>query len=168
VVSAPLHNRLLQNVAGLLGGRVVSLMLSAASSVLLVRYLGSLDLGPLAALLRNISRYSDGWVRRDWINIDARGARRGGCGSILMTGAFMGLIFCGLASVAAFLLAPVAGYTGELRWLLVLVAIDAFNSYPRKISWDGVPSGPSPVVWRPASACFRQVCWLVIMVVWPY
>src|SRR5689334_13522357 len=99
---AEIQSRLFQNIVGLLGGRVVGLLLSAVSSILLVRYLGSLDLGHYSALYAYVALF--GWLGTlglDQIVTREASRRRAEAASLLMTGALLATIFCSMASIAA-------------------------------------------------------------------
>ncbi len=154
-----------QNIVSVLSGRVLSLLLSAASSVLLARYLGSLELGRYAALYAYLTLFVWlGTLGLDQILTREAARHRAEAASILMTGALLGLVFCGVTSVLALLFAPAVGYTGQLRWLLVLAAVDLLILTPIKYpalvfqvdlrQWYGVSIG-----------LFRQLTWLGVIIV---
>ncbi len=163
--AGPLQHRVFQNIVSVLSGRVLSLLLSAASSVLLARYLGSLELGRYAALYAYLTLFV--WLGTfglDQILTREASRHRAEAASILMTGALLGLVFCGVTSVLALLFAPAVGYTGQLRWLLVLAAVDLLILTPIKYpalvfrvdlrQWYGVSIG-----------LFRQLTWLGVIIV---
>ncbi|HEV2523223.1 MAG TPA: oligosaccharide flippase family protein [Candidatus Acidoferrales bacterium] len=163
--SRPLHDRVFQNIVGLLSGRVLGLLLSGFTSILLARYLGSLDLGRYAALYAYVTLF--GWLGSfglDQIITRESARRRDEAGSILMTGTLIGAIFCGSASILAFLSAPAAGYTGQLRWLLVIVTVDLLILTPAK--WPGMVFQVDLRQWLGVSiGLFRQVIWILVIVV---
>jgi len=161
--SGTLRRRVFENIAGLLGGRALSLLLSAVTSILLARYLGSLNLGRYASLYAYVGLFA--WLATfglDQIMIREAARRRREAGSILMTGAALGLVFGGLTTLLALWAAPLAGYTGQFRWLLALAALDTLVLAPLKLpglvfqvdlrQWYGVGIG-----------IIRQVVWLAII-----
>jgi PST family polysaccharide transporter len=162
--SASIQHRVLQNIVGLLSGRFLGLALAGVSSVLLARYLGSLGLGQYAALVAYMSLFS--WLGSfglDQIITREAARRREDAGSILMTGAVLGLIFATLTSIVALLVAPLAGYRGELRWLLVLIALDLLVLNP--IKYPGIVFQVDLRQWYGVSiGLFRQVVWIGVVI----
>jgi O-antigen/teichoic acid export membrane protein len=117
--------RIFQNTAVLLGGRGVALFLSAATSVLLARYLGRERLGEYGALYAYLTLFT--WLATFGLeSVLAREAaqRRLEASSIFFTGSAISLFFAMVGIGLALLLAPVFGYGGPLRLLLFLAAID--------------------------------------------
>ena len=163
--SRPLHDRVFHNIVGLLSGRVLGLLLSGASSVLLARYLGSLDLGRYAALYAYVTLF--GWLGSfglDQIITRESARRRDEAGSILMTGTLLGVIFSGFTSILALLISPFVGYTGQLRWLLILVVLDLLILTP--VKFPGLVFWVDLRQWYSVSiGLARQVVWLAVIVV---
>src|SRR6267142_2639868 len=108
--------RVFQNTAVLLGGRGVGLLLSAATSVVLARYLGRERLGEYGALYAYLTLFT--WLATFGLeSVLAREAaqRRSEAGSIFFTGSVISLVFAMVGTGLALLLAPVFGYGGQLR-----------------------------------------------------
>ncbi len=117
--------RVFQNTVVLLGGRGAGLLLSAAASVVLARYLGRERLGEYGALYAYLTLYS--WLATFGLEpILAREAaqRRTQASSIFFTGSVISLVFAMAGTGLALLFAPVFGYGGQLRLLLFLASID--------------------------------------------
>jgi O-antigen/teichoic acid export membrane protein len=117
--------RVFQNTVVLLGGRGAGLLLSAAASVVLARYLGRERLGEYGALYAYLTLYS--WLATFGLEpIIAREAaqRRTEASGIFLTGSAVGVAFAVAGTGLALLLAPLFGYGGQLRFLLFLAAID--------------------------------------------
>src|ERR1700674_634862 len=117
--------RVFQNTVILLGGRGAGLLLSAAASVVLARYLGRERLGEYGALYAYLTLYS--WLATFGLEpVLAREAaqRRTEASSIFFTGSSISLAFAVAGTGLALLFAPLFGYSGQLRLLLFLAAID--------------------------------------------
>jgi len=118
--------RVFQNTVVLLGGRGVGLLLSAATSIVLARYLGRERLGEYGALYAYLALYT--WLATFGLeSVLAREAaqRRAEASSILFTGSAISLVFAMAGTGLALLVAPLFGYGGQLRVLLFLAAIDS-------------------------------------------
>ncbi len=117
--------RVFQNTIVQLGGRGFSLLLSAAASILLARYLGRERMGEYGALYAYLGLYS--FLATFCLEpILARevSRRRSEATQILHTGSMVGLSFALVGTILAPLLAPLFGYAGELRWIVVVGALD--------------------------------------------
>src|SRR5258708_3757616 len=117
--------RVFQNTVVLLGGRGAGLLLSAAASVVLARYLGRERLGEYGALYAYLTLFN--WLATFGLEpILAREAaqRRTEASSIFFTGSAISLVFATVGTGLALLLAPVFGYGGQLRLLLFLASLD--------------------------------------------
>ncbi len=117
--------RVFQNTAVLLGGRGAGLLLSAATSIVLARYLGRERLGEYGALYAYLTLFT--WLATFGLeSVLAREAaqQRLEASSIFFTGSAISLFFAIVGIGLALLLAPVFGYGGQLRLLLFLAAID--------------------------------------------
>jgi O-antigen/teichoic acid export membrane protein len=117
--------RVFQNTVVLLSGRGAGLLLSAAASILLARYLGRERLGEYGALYAYLTLYS--WLATFGLEpILAREAaqRRSEASSIFLTGSAISVAFAVAGTGLALLFAPLFGYGGQLRFLLFLAAID--------------------------------------------
>jgi len=114
-----------QNTVVLLGGRGVGLLLSAAASVALARYLGRERLGEYGALYAYLTLFS--WLATFGLEpILAREAaqRRSEASSIFFTGSAISVVFAVAGTGLALLFAPLFGYGGSLRLLLFFASID--------------------------------------------
>lgn len=163
--SAALGPRIFQNIVTLIGGQGLNLAFSAASTILLARYLGSAQLGEFGALYAYLGLY--GWLST--FGLDSILARqvaqdRNRAGSILLTGVCVSSAFAVGAAAIACILAPFFGYGGSLRNLLVFAAIDILLLSPLRLPgivfqvdlrlWYGVGIG-----------VVRQFVWLLALVV---
>jgi O-antigen/teichoic acid export membrane protein len=157
--------RIFQNIVTLIGGQGLNLVLSASATILLARYLGTAQLGEFGALYAYLGLY--GWLST--FGLDSILARqvvqdRGRAGSILLTGLCVSSLFAlGSAAIALFL-APLFGYGGSLRSLLIVASVDILLLSPLRLpgiifqvdlrQWYGVGIG-----------LLRQVVWLLVLVV---
>jgi O-antigen/teichoic acid export membrane protein len=157
--------RIFQNIVTLIGGQGLNLVLSAAATILLARYLGTAQLGEFGALYAYLGLY--GWLST--FGLDSILARqvaqdRGRAGSILLTGVCVSSAFAIGAAAIAFVLAPFFGYGGSLRSLLIFASIDILLLSPLRLpgiifqvdlrQWYGVGIG-----------VVRQFAWLFALVV---
>jgi O-antigen/teichoic acid export membrane protein len=152
--------RVFQNTIVHLGGRGVSLLLSAAASILLARYLGRERMGEYGALYAYLGLYS--FLATFCLEpILARevSRRRSEATQIFHTGSMVALSFALAGTILAPLLAPAFGYAGQLRWLVSVAALDLLILPPIRLpaivfqvdmkQWIGVGIG-----------LLRQVLWL--------
>jgi polysaccharide transporter, PST family len=117
--------RVFQNTVVLLGGHGGGLLLSAAASIVLARYLGRERLGEYGALYAYLTLYT--WLATFGLeSVLAREAaqRRTEASSIFFTGSVISLAFAVAGTGLALLFAPLFGFGGQLRLLLLLAAID--------------------------------------------
>jgi PST family polysaccharide transporter len=160
-----LGDRIFRNTLTLIAGRGLGLVLSGATSILLVRYLGSSQLGEYGALYAYLALYA--WLGTFGLeSILAREAvkNRAQAGSILLTGVLLSAGFSLAATTIALLLAPRFGYRSELRLLLIFAAVDLLILAPLRLpgivfqvdlrQWYGVGIG-----------LVRQVLWLLALLV---
>ncbi|HWO34864.1 MAG TPA: oligosaccharide flippase family protein, partial [Candidatus Acidoferrum sp.] len=134
-IAATTATRVVQNTAVLLAGRSMSALLGAASSILIVRCLGSEQLGEFSALYAYVSLFA--WLATLGIEpvLTRESARcRERSGSIIATG----IALCGAFAIAAaalvVLLAPHAGYRGRMLVLVVFVAIELLLLGPLRLA----------------------------------
>jgi O-antigen/teichoic acid export membrane protein len=123
--SANVGTRVFQNTIVQLGGRGFSLLLSAAGSILLARYLGRERMGEYGALYAYLGLYS--FLSTFCLEpILARevSRRRSEATQIFHTGSMVALAFAFAGTILAPLLAPLFGYAGQLRWLVTVAALD--------------------------------------------
>jgi PST family polysaccharide transporter len=122
-------------VAVLLGGRAANVVLAAAASVVLARYLGTEQFGQYGAIYAYLSLLV--WLANLGLEpvLTREAARqREQASSILLTG----MAICAVASVGTMLLAlaiaPQAGYRGRLLLLLFIGAIELYLVSPARIA----------------------------------
>jgi PST family polysaccharide transporter len=140
-------------------------VLSAAASIVLVRHLGTNQLGEYGALYAYFALY--GWLATfglESILVREAAKNRELAGSILLTGVLLGVGFSLVATALALLLAPHFGYRSELRPLLILAAADVLIFAPLRLpgivfqvdlrQWYGVGIG-----------LLRNVLWILALVV---
>ena len=159
-----LGTRVFQNTAAQLVGRVVSIGFSAATSILLARYLGKEKLGEYGAIYAYLALY--GFLASFCLEqILARevSVRREDGAQIFRTGTLTALGF----SFAGLLLAPVAaplfGYSGALRWLIAVAAVDLLILPPLRFS--GIIFQVEMRLWyNVVIALVRQAMWLAAVV----
>src|SRR5712664_3894215 len=156
--------RVFQNTVVLLGGRGAGLLLSAAASVVLARYLGRERLGEYGALYAYLTLY--GWLATFGLEpIVAREAaqRRTEASSIFFTSSAISVAFAVAGTGLALLFAPLFGYGGQLRLLLFLAAIDILL-FP-SIRLFGVIFQVNMQQWYNVGINLaRQVLWLLAVV----
>jgi len=156
--------RVFKNTAALLGGRVIGLALSVVTSVLLARFLGQERLGEYGAVYAYLSLY--GFFATFCVEqILAREVtlRRGQAGSLFYTGTLATLAFSLIGSVLAPMLAPMFGYSGLIRWLIAIAAIDTLVMAPIKL--PGLIFQVDMRLWYSAVlGVFRQALWLVAVI----
>ena len=114
-----------QNTVVQLVGRGVSLLFSAATSILLARFLGRDRMGEYGAVYAYLALYT--WIATFGLEpILAREAsqRRAEASRIFLAGTVIALCFsvCGIG--LALLMAPLFGYGGDLRTLVLFAAVD--------------------------------------------
>jgi PST family polysaccharide transporter len=156
--------RIFRNIVTLIGGQGLNLVLSAAATILLARYLGTARLGEFGALYAYLGLY--GWLST--FGLDSILARqvaqdRARAGSILLTGVCVSSLFALGAAAIALLLAPLFGYSGSLRGLLIFASVDILLLAPLRLpgivfqvdlrQWYGVGIG-----------LMRQFVWLFVLV----
>src|ERR1700691_4171175 len=156
--------RIFQNIVTLIGGQGLNLVLSASATILLARYLGTAQLGEFGALYAYLGLY--GWLST--FGLDSILARqvaqdRSRAGSILLTGLCVSSLFA-MGSVAiALLFAPLFGYGGSLRILLIVASVDILLLSPLRLpgiifqvdlrQWYGV-----------GISLLRQFVWLLSLI----
>lgn len=129
--STPLHQqpglrgRVLQNTAANIAGRGLAIFFSAGASVLLARFLGAEKLGQYGAVYAYLALF--GWLATfgfEPVLVREISRERGSASSLLRTAMVLSL-FLSFGTVAlAVVLAPLAGYTGYLRTLLLLAGLE--------------------------------------------
>lgn len=153
--------RVFQNTIAQVGGRGINLLLSFATSILLARYLGREGMGKYGALYAYLALYS--WLATfclDHILAREVAVRRSQAAQIFHAGSVIGMAFAVAGTILAALLAPLFGYTGHLRLLILLASVDLLILAPVRLPsiifqvdmrvWYGVLTG-----------LIRQALWLV-------
>ncbi len=168
--TAPSENRLsagtrvFQNTVVLLGGRFLALLLSAVTSILLARYLGRERMGQYGALYAYLALYS--WLATFCLEqILARevSRRRSEAAMIFHTGSMIGLSFALAGAILAPLLAPLFGYSGQLRWLVAVAALDLLILPPIRL--PGIVFQVDMRQWFSVGVgLVRQVLWVAALV----
>lgn len=125
-IQAPrVGTRVFQNTIAQLVGRGVGLLFSAATSILLARFLGRERMGEYGAVYAYLALYT--WIGTFGLEqILAREAsqRRAEAPSIFLTGTVVALCFSVGGIALALLLAPLVGYSADLRILVLFAAVD--------------------------------------------
>jgi PST family polysaccharide transporter len=156
--------RVFQNTAAILGGRVVGLVFSSGTSVLLARFLGRERLGEYGAIYAYLALY--GFFATFCLEqILARevSIRRDQAAQLFYTGTVAALGFSLLGAVLAPLFAPQFGYPGQLRWLIMIAAIDLLVLPPIKL--PGIIFQVDMRLWYSAAiGIFRQALWLLAVI----
>ena len=111
--------KVFQNTLAQLGGKGGGVLLSAATSILLARYLGRERLGEYGAIYAYLSIYA--WLvtfSLDQILARDVSQRRSEASALFHTGSVVAFGFALAAGITAPLAAPLFGYSGPLRWLI--------------------------------------------------
>ncbi len=158
---AGLGVRVFQNTVAQLGGRVLGLFFSAGTSILLARYLGRELLGQYGAIYAYLSLY--GFFATFCLEqILARevSVRRSQAADLFRTGTLAAFFFSVAGAIVAPLFAPLFGYSGALRWLIVVAAVDLLILPPFKL--PGIVFQVDMRLWYTvAIGLFRQALWLL-------
>lgn len=159
-----LGTRVFQNTVALLLGRGASLVLSLATSIILARYLGREKLGHYGALYAYLMLWT--WLSTFGLEqILAREASKRRCDAshIFFTGSVVGLSLALISMAVLLLLAPAFGYSGEMRLLLLIAAIDSQLLPPIRLS--GIVFQVDMRQWYAvAIELAKQALWLVAIV----
>src|SRR5258707_12108322 len=160
----PIATRVVQNTAVLLGGRILSVLLGGASSVLIVRCLGSEQLGEFSSLYAYVSLFA--WLATLGIDpvLTRESSRwRERSGSIIATGVALCGVFAIGGAVFVILLAPHAGYRGKMQILVVFAVIELLVLGPLRLA--GVIFQVDLKQWYGTGISLaRQVLWLLIII----
>ncbi len=149
-----------QNTAAQLAGRALGLLFSAATSVLLARFLGRQRLGEYGAIYGYLALY--GFLASFCLEqILARevSIRKQQAAALFYTGTLTALTFSVFGAILAPAAAPLFGYTGPLRWLIGIAAIDALILPP--FGFSGIIFQVEMKLWyNVVIGLLRQVLWL--------
>lgn len=153
--------RVFQNTAALLGGRILGLFFSAGTSILLARFLGRERLGQYGAIYAYLSLY--GFFATfclEQILARETSLRRNQAAEIFHTATLTAMGFALTGAILAPLLAPLFGYSGPIRWLIVIAAIDMLILPP--LRFRGIIFQVEMRFWYSiAIGLFRQALWLL-------
>jgi O-antigen/teichoic acid export membrane protein len=156
--------RVVQNTATLVAGRVGNAVLGGLSSVLIVRALGSDGFGKFSSLYAYVGLFT--WLASVGIEpiVTRESARaRQHAGAIVGTGAFICGVSSILAIIVALVLAPLAGFAGKLRLLLILPACELLAFCPLRLV--GCIFQVDLKQWYPSAITLaRQALWLLVIV----
>lgn len=159
--STSVGTRVFQNTIVQLGGRGAGLVFSAATSILLARFLGRERMGEYGAVYAYLALYS--WIATFGLEqILAREAsqRRAEAASIFLTGTVVALCFSVSGIAVAFFLAPPFGYGGSLRMLVLFAAVDVLVI--PAVSLAGIVFQVDMRQWYPVGlGLLRQAMWLL-------
>ena len=153
-----------QNTAAQLAGRVIGIFFSAGTSILLARFLGKEKLGEYGAIYAYLSLYAF-FATFCLEQILARevSVRRQQAAELFRTATLAALGFSVLGTVVALLAAPMFGYAGQLKWLIVVAAIDTLILPPFRLR--GIIFQVEMRLWYSvAIGLLRQALWLVAVV----
>jgi len=155
--------KVVQNTSVLLIGRIGSALIGGASSVLLVRCLGSEQFGEFSSLYAFVALFA--WLATLGIEpVLTREAarRREGAGSIIATGIALCSIFAIVATVLVILLASHLGFRGKLQVLVVFAAIELLGFGPPRLA--GAIFQVDLKQWYGTGINIaRQILWLLII-----
>jgi len=130
-----LRTRVFQNTAAQLVGRAISIAFSAGTSILLARYLGKEKLGEYGAIYAYLALYGFlGTFCLEQILAREISLRRSQAAEIFRTGTLTALGFSLAGLCMAPLAAPLFGYSGALRWLIAVAAVDSLILPPLRFS----------------------------------
>ncbi len=156
--------KVFQNTIAQLGGKGAGVLLSAATSILLARYLGREKMGEYGAIYAYLSLYS--WIATyslDQILARDVSLRRKDAAALFHTGSMVALGFSIAAGIVAPFAAPLFGYHGALRWLIAIAAVDLLIMPPFKM--PGIIFQVDMRQWYAVFiGFFRQVLWLIAVV----
>jgi O-antigen/teichoic acid export membrane protein len=162
--SDALESRVFRNIATLIGGQGLGLVLSGAATILLARYLGTTQLGQFGGLYAYVGLY--GWLTTfglDTILARQVAQNRQRAGSILLTGVCLSALFAVGATAIALTLAPSLGYSGELRTLMIFACVDVLLLAPLRL--PGIVFQVDLRQWYVVGiGLFRQLLWLLVLV----
>ena len=153
-----------QNTAAQLAGRVIGIFLSAGTSILLARYLGKEKLGEYGAIYAYLSLYAF-FATFCLEQILAReiSVRRHQGAELFHTATVTALGFSIVGAVIAPLLAPLFGYSGMIRWLIAIAAVDMLILPP--LRFGGIIFQVELQLWyNVVIGLIRQALWLAAVV----
>jgi O-antigen/teichoic acid export membrane protein len=156
--------RVFQNVTAIFAGRVISIPLSIATSILLVRFLGREQMGEYGALYAYLSFF--GFLSTSALaQILAREAsvRRAEAVQIFHVATMVGFAFSLFGAALAYLLGPRFGFHGTMHWLILVAALDTLILPPFQV--PGIIFQVDMRQWFAVGlGLMRQALWLAAVV----
>lgn len=156
--------RVFQNTAAQLGGRIIGIFFSAGTSILLARYLGKEKLGQYGAIYAYLSLY--GFFATfclDQIIAREISVRKHQAAEIFHSARMISFAFAIGGTVIATMAAPLFGYTGTIRWLIGVAAVDLLILSP--VKFTGIIFQVEMRLWYSvATGLIRQLLWLLAVV----
>ena len=149
-----------QNTAAQLAGRVIGIFLSAGTSILLARYLGKEKLGEYGAIYAYLALYAF-FATFCLEQIIAReiSVRRHQAAEIFHSARVISFVFAIGGTLIATLAAPLFGYSGTIRWLIAVAALDMLILSP--VKFTGIIFQVEMKLWYSvATGLVRQALWL--------
>ncbi len=122
---ADLGGQVVRNTAANLVGRGLALVFSAGAAIVLARYLGSEKLGQFGAIYAYLTLFA--WLATfgfEPVLVREISRERENASSLLHTAIVLSTALSAGTLVVAILLAPMAGFAGHLRTLLILAALE--------------------------------------------
>ena len=122
-----IRGQVVRNTAANLVGRGLALLFSAGGTIVLARFLGSERLGEYGAIYAYLTLFA--WIAAfgfEPVLVREISRERENASSLLHTAAVMSGFLSVGAVGAAILVAPLAGYAGHLRTLLILAGSSMF------------------------------------------
>lgn len=155
--------RIAKNAGAILLGRSLAILFSMGAAILLARYLGDVRLGQFASIYAYLALFS--WMATfgfEPVLVREISRERENASSLIHTTVVLSY-FLSIGTIAiALLLSPLAGYTGSLRTLLVLGALE-FIFIPIRI--PGVIFQVDMRQWYGSAInILRQALWLAIVI----
>lgn len=120
-----LGGQVIRNTAANLVGRGLALVFSAGATVVLARFLGSEKLGQFGAIYAYLALFA--WLATfgfEPVLVREISRERENASSLLHTAIILSIALSAGTVVVAVLLAPLAGFAGHLRALLILAALE--------------------------------------------
>jgi O-antigen/teichoic acid export membrane protein len=152
--------RVFQNTAAQLAGRVIGIFLSAGTSILLARYLGKEKLGQYGAIYAYLSLYAFlATFCLEQILAREISVRKHQAAEIFHSARVISFVFATGGTLIATLAEPFFGYTGTIRWLIAVAALDMLILSP--VKFTGIIFQVEMRLWYSvATGLIRQALWL--------
>jgi PST family polysaccharide transporter len=161
IAKVSLGARVFQNTVAQLIGRVISILLSAGTSILLARYLGKEKLGEYGAIYAYLALFAFlGTFCLEQILAREVSQRREKGGELFRTATLTAMVFSVAGAILAPACGPLFGYTGRMQWLIAVAALDALILPPFRLR--GIIFQVEMRLWYAvAIGIVRQAMWLV-------